>query len=598
MALFDPNTVAVVDDIPEESGINKAPEETGKAMLPHDPANVAQSQDDIINFENVLEIKDEHEAVGSDSIFSFNHQTANPSNESHTVATTKVEDTRQNEFNNFFASLESSLVVTETGVNPEVTSSDFNPQMAVIPLNDPSITKTGDDIKDGNGVYLDNEIGQDPDVKPFDETNAFNLINNIRSISQESLLPVNIDDGVAYADIIQDEQYVDAYIGALQDAEQRIADVKSEIHETGGIDKAMAVALENIQPGILSKRISIESFTSYPSKTNLVIALEASDNWVMGAKVVGGAVLFGLIVKMLLWIREKLSGAIQVSDKEINAAKQKKDNIVKTINDIARDNIDIIRTNPNIVKNINARCSALLKSDYKVKVDNIAEANNVFLQQYTHQEFKNYNKLQAIIIANKNVNSAMEHSTKFLLDKLKELEVKFTNYENAFRSTNIMDSSQYKTNWSEAEKILKELGFENKPADTTKIGDYMRNVITTLSKTKNAIPTYEALSTNSYSPDHSHGLDDVKRNIETLLKKVTKLSEDHTTFPDKEIGSNREVIGKVLKDEVSNLMGISLSVLAIRNSGNAVSKKLINVVKLTDDSWKAVFKGTPIKYGQ
>lgn len=597
MTLFDPNTVAVVDDIPEDSGVTKAPEETGQAMKPHDPANAAESQDDIINFDNVLENQDVDEAVGSDSIFNMN-KSSTPSTESYWVQDTQTGIDRGIALNNFFASLESSLVTQEVGVNPEITSSDFNPQMAVIPLKDPAIAKTSDDIKDQNGVFIENEIQQNDDIQPFDETNAFNLINNIRSISQESLLPINIEDGVTYADIVHDERYVDTYTDALHDAQKRISDIRGQIEEVGGIDKATVLALEHIQPGIITNRVSLESFTSYPTKTNLMVSLEATDNWVTGAKVLGGAVLFGLIVKMLLWIRDKLGNKIEVSDKEISAAKEKKDTIVKDINDIASEHIDVIRTNPTIVKNINARCSALLKTDYKVKLDNIAEANNVFLQQYTHQQFNKYNKLNAMIVTNKNVNAGMQHVSKFMLDKLKELEVKFNNYENAFRSTNIMDPAQYSTSWSEADKILKELGFEGKPADASKLGEYMRNSVTTLSKTHAPIPTYQTLSANSYSPDHTQGLEDVKRTIEGLLKKVTKLSEDHTTFPDKGIGSNRQQIGMLLKNEVSNLMGVALSAMAIRNAGNSMSKKLINVVKLTDDSWKAIFKGSPIKYGQ
>ena len=43
---------------------------------------------------------------------------------------------------------------------------------------------------------------------------------------------------------------------------------------------------------------------------------------------------------------------------------------------------------------------------------------------------------------------------------------------------------------------------------------------------------------------------------------------------------------------------MSLSALAIRNAGNGICKKLVNVVVNTDNAWKAVFKGSPIKYGQ
>ena len=594
MSLFDPNTVAVIDNTPEDPAAG-TPGETGNAMTPHDPANVVDSEDDIINFDKVLEDQSEAEAVGSDSIFGFSKNTSSTENYKPVVADTKIK--AKHAFDNFFASLESSVAAVVTGVNPEITSSEFNPQMAVVPLDDPSITKTSDDIRDVNGVLLDDDIGQQDDIKPFDEQNAITLINTIRTISSESLLPINLEDGVTYADIVQDQQYVDTYTDALSDAEEKIADIRSNIEEMGGIDKATAIALENIQPGILTSRVSLESFTSYPTKTNLMVSLEATDHWVTGAKVLGGAVIFGLIVKMLLWIRDKLSGKIEISNKEISAAKEKKETIVNDINTIAREHVDTIRTSPTIVKNINAKCTELLGSNYSVKVDNIAQANNVFLQQYTHQQFKNYNKLQAIIIANKNINGAVSHASKFLLDKLKELEVKFTNYEGAYRSTNMMDPVQFKTDWSEAGKILKEFGFEHKPQDENKIGEYMRSSVTTLSKTKNAIPSYESLSANSYSPDETKGLDDVKNNIDGLLKKVTKLSQDHTTFPDKGIGNNRQQIGGILKDEVNNLMGMSLAAIAIRNSGNGICKKLVNVVSNTNKAWVGVFKGSPIKYG-
>ncbi len=596
MSLFDASTVAVVNDVVDDNNPPKLGE-TGNAMAPHDPANVVNSDDDVINIDKVLEDDSVHEAVGSDSIFGYSKSAASPSVEDNKPVVNTDAVNRQTTFQQFFASVESSVAHIETGTNPEITSSDFNPQMAVVPLDDPNISKTSDNIRDEFGVLLDNDINQNDDITPYDAENAVTLINTIRTISSESLLPIHHEDGVTYADIVHDKNYVDSYTAALSDAELKLIEIRSNIEEVGGIDKAMAVALEHIQPGILTRRVSLESFTTYPTKTNLMVSLEATEHWVTGAKVLGGAVIFGLIVKMLLWVRDKLSGSVEISNKEISAAKSKKENIIRDINNIAREHIDTIRTSPTIVKNINAKCAELLGSNYSVKIDNIAEANNVFLQQYTHQQFKNYSKLHSIIVTNKNINGGMASISKFLLEKLKELEIKFTNYETAYRSTNIMDPAQYATDWKEAGGILKQLGFENKPQDPNKIGDYMSSTIATLTKTKVAIPSYETLNANSYSPDDTGVLDDVRKNIDMLLKRVTKLSKEHTTFPDKAIGNNRQQIGTILKNEVNNLMGVSIGAIAVRNIGNGVCKKLVNVVSNTNKAWVGVFKGSPIKYG-
>lgn len=596
MSLFDANTIAVANDVVDDNGTPK-PGETGNAMSPHDPANVVDSDDDIINIDKVLEDDTVHEAVGSDSIFGYSTGTNTTSTEDHKPVVDPTIVTRANAFANFFASVESSVATVETGSNPEITSSGFNPQMAVVPLDDPSITKTSDNIRDQFGVLLDDDVNQNDDVTPFDPENAIGLINTIRTISSESLLPIHHEDGVTYADIVHDKNYVDSYTTALSDAEFKLIEMRNNIEEVGGIDKAMAIALEHIQPGILTNRISLESFTTYPTKTNLLVSLEATDHWVAGAKLLGGAVVFGLIVKMLLWVRDKLSGSVSISNKEISAAKSKKESIINDINNIAREHVDVIRTSPTIVKNINAKCVELLGTNYSVKVENIAEANVVFLQQYTHQQFKNYSKLHTIITSNKNINAGMSSISAFLLDKLKELEVKFTNYESAYRSTNLMDPAQYQTDWKEAGDILKQLGFENKPKDPNKIGDYMSHNINTLTKQRMAVPTYEVLSANSYSPDDTMGLEDVKKSIDNLLKRVTKLSKDHTTFPDKAIGNNRQQIGTILKDEVNNLMGVSIGAIAIRNMGNGICRKLVNVVGNTNKAWVGVFKGSPIKYG-
>ena len=596
MSLFDASTIAVANDVVDNNG-TPMPGETGNAMAPHDPANVVNTDDDIINIDKVLEDDTVHEAVGSDSIFGYSKGTNTPSTEDHKPVVDPTIVTRANALASFFASVESSVAHVETGTNPEITSSGFNPQMAVVPLDDPSITKTSDNIRDQFGVLLDDDINQNDDVTPFDPENAIGLINTIRTISSESLLPIHHEDGVTYADIVHDKNYVDSYTAALSDAELKLIEIRNNIEEVGGIDKSMAIALEHIQPGILTNRVSLESFTTYPTKTNLMVSLEATEHWVTGAKVLGGAVVFGLIVKMLLWIRDKLSGSVEISNKEISAAKSKKESIITDINNIAREHIDTIRTSPTIVKNINAKCTELLGSNYSVKLENIAEANNVFLQQYTHQQFKNYSKLHSTIIANKNINGGMASISKFLLDKLKELEIKFTNYESAYRSTNLMDPAQYQTDWKEAGDIIKQLGFENKPQDPNKIGDYMSSTITTLSKSRVAIPSYETLNANSYSPDDTTGLDDVKKSIDALLKRVTKLSKDHTTFPDKAIGNNRQQIGVILKNEVNNLMGVSVGAIAIRNMGNGICKKLVIVVGNTNKAWIGIFKGSPIKYG-
>lgn len=90
-----------------------------------------------------------------------------------------------------------------------------------------------------------------------------------------------------------------------------------EIKRLGGVDKSTAIALENFQEGLISKRVNLNSFTTGLSKTNYELTLEQLE---VAMESEGGvvAVIFGIIVAIIVFIINLLgfaAGSAGSSDK-------------------------------------------------------------------------------------------------------------------------------------------------------------------------------------------------------------------------------------------------------------------------------------------
>lgn len=597
MQLYDPNTVAIIDNGEEPNEFVKQPNETGKAMSPHDPANSATSGDDVINKgEDKVDVYNtwvddftkalEPDNIGTEGLFNFNAGFENKQNQ----PSTNVTDLNLSR-STLFMSLE-HIAQNEVGTNPLITSGETNTQMAVFPLNDLTIPKTSDDVRDINGNKIENIIDQGE----LSLESLYDLVESIRAYSPESLLPVNLETGITYSEISDDNANVDAYVTALISAESNIISIREDIDNMGGIDKATAIAVEAIQPGILTSAVSIESFTSLPSRTNLNISIEKIENWIKGAKLLGAAAIFAVIVKMMFWLKDKVTGPNLVPSEKVKSAINKRVLLSETINNISNTYTDKIRTDPNIVKRINARAEKLGNKPFRAKPDDIAAANGFFLQQHTFIRLKNFSKLEEMVITNKSINKAFQLVTDFIYKKFDELLDNVAKYEQSYRSTNNLDAKNFTTKWDGLTNSMSSLGIPNVPKESERIGLHLRNTVQQFQQTKAVVPTFEKLTAMEFVADETESLDKLSKKIEEMATKATNISKGHVDIPDETIRKNREIVSKVIKDECNVLLQSITSLLVIRKCGNGLSKAIIEIVDKVEAEWKGVFTGTGIVF--
>ena len=595
MALFDPNTIAIIGDTIVEDVVVKQPDETGQAMAAHNLLNSSSSSDykPKLGLDNNQNPEDLDEAIGTDEIFKFGDSSI--SEEELAIRVKKFDEeemVRQANLNSFFTSLE-HLIQVEDNVNPILTDHAHNPQMTVVPLPDPTVPKTADDILDINGQKIDNTIDQDDNLVMW----SMEYINLARRISQENLNPYPSDGKFTYKEILEDIDYTNVLANTVSETKSKILELKSNIKEQGGIDKSMVLALESAQPGLLTSRVSLESFTSYPSKTNLTISLEGVADWYAGANIVGGIAAFAVIVKIILWIREKLSGSIKVSNKDIEHTHEAKEAIDNTIQAIAKEKVDILRTDPQIMKRLNDACTRLNDNKkYTAKPDNILEAHIFITQQFVNRDFAKFNGLHSIIVTNKQITPALKKLTDFLIHKTEELSKKFEELKVIAKTTDKVDPNTFKGDWKPAYEGSKLLGFTQLPDDISKLGTHLNQTLADRVKKKIATPSYSTIAGHSYDPSSTEGLDHANASINKLLKDVQAAADVYKSIGDKDLADSRVECANILKGELTNLAAVSSEVIVIRNHAGQIVKLLHKVVSQTNGIWKGVFKGTEIQY--
>lgn len=149
------------------------------------------------------------------------------------------------------------------------------------------------------------------------------------------------------SDVINDCNEDHAAMHADELAMEQFCD---HVRKSGRISKQIVQDVESIQPGLITKKIPLGRFTSFESTTNANVSLESMEGLQKGLKLAAAVAGAALLVKMILWIRNKY-GMITDTTKAITGklamAKTDMATAYKNIGDIESQNTqpdDDVRT--------------------------------------------------------------------------------------------------------------------------------------------------------------------------------------------------------------------------------------------------------------
>src|SRR5699024_6216924 len=146
--------------------------------------------------------------------------------------------------------------------------SSINTQMAMVPINDPTVAPTlgqlhdrmnldappSDTIENGNADVAE-VLAANTAISGLLASTGFDLSMATESFNGEPLTQTE-----AEIDVLEKINQ------SIRDRQEDLVNIRQEIVAQGGLDSVTAGRIEAIEKGILSSRVSLESVSRYPAR--------------------------------------------------------------------------------------------------------------------------------------------------------------------------------------------------------------------------------------------------------------------------------------------------------------------------------------------
>lgn len=485
-------------------------------------------------------------------------------------------------------------------LNPDGSvPADINTQMAVIPLTDPTEPKTWEEHYADMDLEPASVTSDDATVSIDEALLANSSVNGI-------LASTGFDLTVASEDLSQgDAPNVDREIEALQEINRRITDredqatqIFNNLIENNGVDRETAEQLEKMKAGIITSQYSLEQFGRYPTLAGYQASLEASERVLMGAKLAGGAVLFGMLIKIVMYIRDKLKGATRVTEANREAVRKATEKLNAELIRIERDYADELAGNDKF----KAAYSDMAKR-YNLRANlgstSLLEVNDGIRTFVVHKNLKpRFNKVMELLVK----GDSIQQLTRILIDSLQAMapavEGAVHDLLNKFSSPDEIDVEQYKLDFSFVGGLEKALGISSNGTDVERLtffNDKYRQMLQPNSGV--ATPTFNKLMEFKFDMNGAYQFDDkYDRTLTKMLGDLGKLNKQAEVLQDQKLAANRKECVEILKAQLQGLLRLTTSLIATRDSASTLLKGGSGATKTAVQEWQKLFQNTGITF--
>lgn len=477
--------------------------------------------------------------------------------------------------------------------------STINTQMAVLPVNDPTRAKTWEDhyvameLEPAPTLTDDTEISIDEAIIANTKTNGI-------------LASTGFDLTVTSEDLSQgDVPAVEREINALQEINKRITaredeavNILNTLIENNGVDRSTAEKLEKMKTGIITSQFSLEQFGSYPTLSGYTASLEATDKVLHGAKHAGGAVLFGLLIKLVTYIRDKLKSATRLTESNRQAVRKATEKLNSELIRIERDYSGELASNDkfkvaysDLAKQYNLRAN--------LGTTSLLEVNDGIRTYVVHKNLKpRFNKVMELLVS----RDSIQQLTRILIDSLQAIvpaiEGSVHDLLNKFSSPKVIDVKQYKLDFSFVGGLEKVLSISSNGTDVERLtffNDKYRQLLQPAEGSK--IPPFNKVMEFKFDLNGAYAFDDkFDQTLRKMLADLGKLHKQAEVLQDQKLAANRKECIEILKSQLNGLLRLTTNLIATRDCANTLLKSGSTATKTAIQEWQKLFSGTDITF--
>lgn len=478
--------------------------------------------------------------------------------------------------------------------------SNLNTQMAVMPVNDPTKPKTLEELYGEMDLEPAPTVTDDTTQLSVDEAVIINTRTNGILASTGFDLTTAVEDLAAgeNPNVMAEIDVLQAMNTKLRERENEATDIINNLIEKGGVDKEMASQLETLRTGIITTRYSLESFGTYPTLMGYKESLEAADAVKFGAIAAGSAVLFGMLIKLVMWIRDKLKTSNKFTEQNREAVRKVTQSLNSELIRIERDYSDDLSKNEKFKANYVA-----LAKKYSLRATfgstSLLEVNDGIRTFVVHKNLKpKFNDVMKLMIESDKIQQVARSLIDSINALLPAVEGNVHSLLNKFAGNDELNIDDFKVDFKFIEGVEKIIGITSTGTEVERLTYFNDKFKKLLEPNSGAsTPTFNKLIEFKFDINGAFAFDDkCQKQLAGLLNDLAKLKKQAETITDKTLADNRNEIINLLKSHTQAVMRLVANVIAIRECAGILLKGTSGATKEAIAAWKGLFSNTGITF--
>lgn len=478
--------------------------------------------------------------------------------------------------------------------------SNINTQMAVMPVNDPTKPKTLEQL------YTEMDLEPAPTVTDDSVNLSVDEAVVLNTQTNGILASTGFDLTTATEDLAMGEDpHVVSHINALQeinnklrDREGEAVDILNSLIDKGGVDRETAEQLEKLKTGIVTTRYSLEAFGRFPTMLGYRESLEATDAIKFGAAAAGAAVIFGILIKIVMWIRDKLNASSKVTESNREAIRKVTQTLNSELIRIERDYADDLAKNEKFKANY-----ANMAKKYNLRANfgstSLLELNDGIRTAVVHNNLKGkYNKVMQMMIE----GDKIQQLTRSLIDSIQAVvpavEGNIHSLLNKFSGADELNVDEFKLDFKFIEPLEKTVGITSSGTETERV-TYFNDKFKQLLEPNSgaATPTFNKLIEFKFDLNGAYAFDaKYQQSLASMLRELAKLQKQAEALTDKAAADNRLECIRIVKGQAMAVMQLTSNLIAVRESAGRLLKGGSGATKEAIATWTSLFSGTGITF--
>lgn len=450
------------------------------------------------------------------------------------------------------------------------------------------------------GSHLDNGdfLAIESAVAVFD--NILSHLGYSGKISTEGeLIKPNPEQPVDLSILMEEIEYVDDELLRSQSRTDNLVELRNELIHLGGVTQDQAYAIESLVPGILSAKVNLNTFSKYPTRTNLNTTLVALEDLVETAAVAGVVILAVAITKIVKWIfkaieRIRYSAKTDATIVKYNAMYEKLQKAIESTE----------RRFGNTISRSAPYAEFIQRELFKVGIDaqgdvlwHPTKANELYMQGLWSMLAKPvYSEIHEGLYSGKTLHICMAAS-KLFDTGYRAVLAHFDIVKSNMSNDKIINPDSIVNHWKEMSPVADMLGVGMGKTPLSTIATINQHVMQNGQPTGKEPPKFPECRKFQFQMDKAFIFDNnAERKLGNMGAEVGRLQQRLKNIPDPNVRANRELVLKLMLEEIKTVAQCLMLMITIQNSVITYVSYLNQTISRTTRVWEEAFSKANVHF--